>query len=234
MTVLEQIGDDIWIANGDIVNFYGFPYSTRCVVVQLANGTLWVWSPIALTDSLGTEIDALGRPAHLVSPNKLHHLYLQDWKTAYPDALLWGPLSTIKKRGDLIFETVLEDTCPTEWQGAFEQTWFRGSKFLDEIIFFHAASRTVIIADMSENFGEKFLQEHWSSWKRGIARLWGIVDGKGYAPLELRLTSFARPAMVRSRDKILGWNPRQVVMAHGEWQNHDGRNYLLKAFEWIG
>ena len=76
---LENIGTEIWLADGDIVDFYGFPYSTRMVVVRLASGMLWVWSPIALSENLRKQVDALGRVAHLVSPNKIHHLYLADW-----------------------------------------------------------------------------------------------------------------------------------------------------------
>ena len=82
------------------------------MVVRLADGGLWVWSPIALDDALKAEIDAIGRPAHFVSPNKIHHLFLQDWAAAYPDAQLWGPQSTIKKRSDLTFQPALDDTPP--------------------------------------------------------------------------------------------------------------------------
>lgn len=234
MTTLTKIGTDIWLAEGELVDFHSFPYPTRCVVVRLPDGTLWVWSPIALTHGLKAEIDTLGPPAHLVSPNKIHHLYLQDWSAAYPDALLWGPLSTIRKRSDLTFQHPLENTCPAAWQGALDQIWFRGSKLLDEIIFFHKTSKTVIIADMSENFSEDFLREHWAPWKRRIARMWGVVEGKGQAPLELRLTAFPRSPLRKARDTMLGWNPTRVVMAHGEWQPNDGRRYLEKAFAWVG
>ena len=78
MSRLEPVADEIWLVDGDIVDFYGFPYPTRCAVVRLGNGDLWIWSPVALSDALKREIEALGRPRHLVSPNKIHHLYLQD------------------------------------------------------------------------------------------------------------------------------------------------------------
>ncbi|MCR8724171.1 DUF4336 domain-containing protein [Frigidibacter sp. ROC022] len=234
MSLLTPVAADIWIIEGGIVNFYGFPYPTRSVLVRLPDGALWVWSPVALSPALRAEVETLGTPAHLVSPNRIHHLYLQDWKTAFPGARLWGPLSTIRKRCDLSFEPPLEETSPAAWQGAFDQVWFRGSRLLDEIVFLHRASRTVIIADMSENFSDRFLRAHWSGWKRVVARLWGIVEGKGYAPLELRLTSFARASLRASRDRMLAWDPRRVIMAHGEWQRQDGRRYLERAFAWIG
>lgn len=63
---LERVDDRLWLAEGEIVSFYGFPYPTRSVVVRLADGGLWVWSPIRLTDGLRAEIDGLGHVAHLV------------------------------------------------------------------------------------------------------------------------------------------------------------------------
>ena len=74
-----MVDDGLWLAEGEIVSFYGFPYSTRSVVVRLAEGHVWVWSPIRLTDGLRREVDRLGQVAHLVSPNKLHHLYLAQF-----------------------------------------------------------------------------------------------------------------------------------------------------------
>ncbi len=41
-TVLENIGSDIWLAEGEIVSFHGFPYPTRSVVVRLPGEDLWI------------------------------------------------------------------------------------------------------------------------------------------------------------------------------------------------
>ena len=62
---------------------------------------LWVWSPIHLDPQLRDEVEALGKPAHLVSPNKIHHLFLGEWKAAYPGAKLWGLPAVARKRRDL-------------------------------------------------------------------------------------------------------------------------------------
>ena len=156
--VLEAIADSIWLVEGELINFYGFPYPTRSVIIRLRNGNLWVWSPVRLTPALREEISSLGRVAHLVSPNKIHHLYLQEWQDAFPDVLLWGPQSTIDKRKDLDFQPPLTDESPPAWRDEIDQFRFQGSVFMDEIVFFHRASRTAIIADLSENFSSEFLQ----------------------------------------------------------------------------
>ena len=230
---LEAIDDTIWLAEGSIVSFYGFPYPTRSVIVRLENQDLWVWSPIALTSELRGEVEALGAVAHLVSPNKLHHLYLQQWKAAFPAACLWGPRSTIEKRRDLAFQSPLNDEPPPEWAQVIDQAWFRGSPFLDEIEFFHKPSATAIIADMSQNFSSAFLCDHWPWWTRILARLAGMTEGKGNGPLELRLTTIHRRSARATVEKMLAWDPRRIVMAHGVWQRESGSDYLKRAFRWL-
>ena len=231
---MEKLAENIWIAEGDIVDFHGFPYPTRCVIVRLADDELWCWSPIALTPKLKSAIDRLGQPKHLVSPNKIHHLYLQDWKDAWPDAKLWGPASTISKRSDLTFEAPLEDEPPAAWQGAIDQIWFNGSPVMDEIVFFHRPSQTAILADLSENFSESFIRQYWKGWKRWIAKPWGITEGKGHAPLEWRLSFIRRRATRAARDRLFAWKPRRVIMAHGEIQFENGLAFLKRAFAWLG
>jgi hypothetical protein len=231
--MLEAIGDSIWLAEGEVVDFYGFPYPTRSIVVRLRDGDLWVWSPIMLGGALQEEIDALGPVTHLVSPNKIHHLYLGEWQSAYPDARLWGPASTIRKRPDLVFREPLGALAPPEWRDEIAQFWFHGSFLLDEVLFFHRPSQTAIIADLSENFDAEFLNRHWSSWQRSIASIWKITVGHGYAPLELRLSWLNRKPAREALADLLAENPRQVVMAHGEWQRENGKAYLQQAFAWL-
>jgi len=234
MTAFVPIAENLWVLDGDNVDFHGFAYPTRSVIVRLPSGGLWIWSPIKLDDKVRNEIQSIGRPAHLVSPNKLHHLFLGEWHAAFPDAALWGPASTTRKRGDLPFQVPLVDEPPAAWAGQIDQCWVRGSFVMDEIVFFHLPSRTAILADLSENFSTKWLLEHWTPWQRALARLSSIVEGKGYAPLDWRLTFIHRQKLREAKTKILSWNPGKVVMAHGEWQAENGREFLARAFEWIG
>ena len=232
--MLVPVANDIWLAEGPMVSFYGFPYPTRAVLVRLGSGGLWVWSPVRLDEGLQQAVDGLGPVEHLVSPNKLHHLYLAEWQEAYPQARLWAPRSTIRKRGDLRFEAPLEDRPPVAWQPDIDQAWFRGSPFLDEIVFCHLPSRTAIVGDLIEAFSDAFLERHWSWWQRPLARLDGITIHRPRAPLELRL-SFRDKAPARAAlQKVLSWEPERVVMAHGEWARAHGRDFLVRSFDWLG
>lgn len=231
--MLEQVHEALWIAEGEIVSFFGIAYPTRCVIARLENGDLWVWSPTKLTPGLRAEVDGLGPVRHLVSPNKLHHLYLQEWKSAYPDAALWGPQSVIKKRRDLPFREALEDSPPPEWLPDIDQAWFRGSFAMDEIVFLHRPSATVIVADLIQTFSDHFLREHWGVW-RFLARLDGLTQDQACAPREWRMSFINRAPARRARDKVLSWNCHRVIVAHGVWTRANGNAFLAKSFRWLG
>jgi hypothetical protein len=231
--MLEHMHDALWIAEGEPVGFYGIPYPTRSVIARLESGDLWVWSPIKLTAALRSEVDRLGPVRHLVSPNKLHHLYLQEWKAAYPEASLWGPQSTIRKRPDLSFRGVLQDNPPPEWLPDIDQAWFRGSFAMDEIVFFHRPSASVIVADLIQAFSDRFLRQHWGAW-RFLARLDGLTQDQASAPFEWRLSFINRAPARRAREKMLRWNCERVIIAHGEWARTGGHGFLAKSFRWLG
>lgn len=231
--MLEPVHDALWVAEGGIVSFFGIPYPTRSVIARLENGDLWVWSPVKLTAGLRNEVDRLGPVRHLVSPNKLHHLYLKEWKTAYPEAQLWGPQSTIKKCSDLSFREALKDNPPLEWIPDIDQAWFRGSFAMDEIVFLHRPSGTAIVADLIQTFSDRFLREHWGLW-RFLARLDGLTEAQACAPLEWRLSFINRKPARQARDKLLSWNCQRVIVAHGEWSRANGNAFLAKSFRWLG
>ena len=45
--MLEQVYDALWVSEGEIDSFFGLPYPTRSVIARLANGDLWVDTPIS-------------------------------------------------------------------------------------------------------------------------------------------------------------------------------------------
>jgi len=230
---LEQVHEALWLVEGEIVDFYGFPYPTRSVVVRLEDGDLWIWSPVDLSPGLRDELNRVGPVRHLVSPNKLHHLHLSEWRVAYPAAQLWGPASTIRRRRGLRFRGSLEDVAPREWRSEIDQAWFRGSFAMDEIVFFHRASGTAIVADLIQAFSDPFLCAHWTGWRRRAAEIDGITATRPGAPLEWRLSFLDRAPARSARAKVLGWPVERAVIAHGEWRRSDGHAFLMRALDWI-
>jgi hypothetical protein len=231
--MLEPLALNLWFADGGTVSFNGFDYPTRMVVVRLADGGLWLWSPIEKSAALDDEVRALGPVRHIVSPNKLHYLFLGQWQAAFPDAKLWGTAATIAKCPDLHFAGALTDDPPAEWKGQIDQFYFTNSPFVAELMFFHRASRTAVIADLSQTFSEAFLKQHWPWWMRPIARLSKMVEGRGYPPIDYRI-SFRRRATARPKMRaLIDEHPEHVVVAHGEIVRTGGEAFLRRAFSWL-
>lgn len=231
--MFEPLGSDLWVADGGIVSFHGFDYPTRMVIVRLADGGLWLWSPINKNSEIESFVRALGPVRHIVSPDKLHYLFLGEWQAAFPIAKLWGTASTIAKCPELIFSGTLADNPPADWAGQIDQAYFTNSPFLDELIFFHRSSRTVVIADLSQTFSEAFLKLHWPWWMRFIARLSKMVEGWGYPPIDYRI-SFRHHASARLKiQALIDKHPERVVVAHGEIVRENGEVFLRRAFGWL-
>lgn len=231
--MLEPLGSNLWFADGGIVSFKGFDYPTRMAVIRLADGGLWLWSPVKKTAVIEHEVRALGPVQHIVSPNKLHYLFLSEWHAVFPNAELWGTAATISKCSDLRFREPLADDPPAEWRGQIDQFYFTNSPFMDELIFFHRASRTAIIADLSQSFSETFLKNHWPWWMRPVVRFSKMVEGWGYPPIDYRI-SFRQRTSARPKIRaLIDGHPEHIVVAHGEVVRTGGEAFLRRAFSWL-
>ncbi len=230
MTLLTEFGRDIWVGEGPVVPFLSFPYPTRMVLMRLADGGLFVWSPIALTAELKTAVDEIGPVRVLVSPNLLHHLSLGQWKAAYPQARLYASPGLRKKRKDLAFDADLADAPDPVWAAQIDQVMVKGSPWLTEVVFFHRASGTAIFADLIENFSPDWFK----GWRGVLARLDGIVQPHPGPPRELRWSFLFKRRQARAGlERILAWPIERVVMAHGDVVTADGAGFVRKAFAWL-
>jgi Domain of unknown function (DUF4336) len=227
--MLEQFAPSLYIADGPPVSFFGFPYPTRMAVARLADGDLWVWSPIALTPALADAVNGLGPVRYIVSPNKLHHLFLQEWAEHWPAARLYAPPGLARKKAALHFDAELGDEPGPPWAADIDQVVFRGSFAMAEVAFFHRSSRTAIMGDLIQRFPDASL----SGWKGMVMRLGGLTGERGGTPRDWR-ASFLRHSPARAAlQKVLEWNPERLVIAHGLCAQAGARHIIATALNWI-
>ena len=234
----KPVGEDLWVVDGPIVrmSYFGasMPFPTRMVIVRLGGGEVFLWSPIEPDERLRSWIEALGPIKHLVSPNKLHYAHIGAWKRAYPEAVAWaspGVRERAEAQGiEVAFDAELGDEPDPAWREDLDQLIFRGSRLMEEVVFFHCKTRTVILADLIENFEP----EKVGGAYRWLVRLAGAADPDGKAPLDLKLTFLGRNDQARaSLGRVLAWEPEKVIVAHGRWYDRDGTKELRRAFRWL-
>jgi hypothetical protein len=227
--MLEEIGPSLYVADGPTVSFYGFPYPTRMAVVRLSDGSAWVWSPVALTDELFDSVNAVGPVRHIVSPNKIHHLFLAEWGERWPEARVYAPPGLAKRRPDLRFDAELGDEPEPAWEADIDQVIFRGSLAMEEVVFFHRASRTAIICDLIQRHPEATM----TGWKGMLMRLDSLVGERGSTPREWRASFLRRSKARAAREKVLSWKSERLLIAHGECAQTGASKIIEQALSWI-
>jgi hypothetical protein len=227
------VAPDVWIVDGPEVRFYRMAFPTRMVVVRLTNGDLWLHSPVGHTQWLARDLEVQGPIRHLVAPNWIHYAGIPGWQAAYPGALTWaapGVRERAAKMGVKIrWDRDLGETAPGDWAGQIEQIVVPGSRMHREVVFFHRASRTLILTDLIENFEPGRV----GFWQRPLLRLAGVLDPDGRAPVDMRM-SFrrGRNSLSAAVERMIGWAPERVILAHGRWYDRDGVGELRRAFRW--
>ena len=227
--MLVEFGPSIYIADGPTVSFYGFPYPTRMAVVRLADGSVWVWSPVALTDELFDAVKAIGPVRHIVSPNKIHHIFLAEWAKRWPEARLYAPPGLAKRKPHLHFDAELDDVPNPAWATDIDQVIFRGSFAMEEVAFFHIASRTAIVCDLIQRHPEAKME----GWKGMLMRADSLVGVHGSTPREWRASFIRRKKARAAREKVLSWNPERLLIAHGECAQTEAKTIIDEALSWI-
>ena len=210
-----------------------YPYPHRAVVIRLIDHSLFVLSPIRLTPALRADMDKLGVVKYLLSPNHLHHLHMGAWSQAYPDARLYASPRLAPKRRDLTFyKTLSTDTPETEWAGQIDQCLFgSGNGWVDEMVFFHRASGTVIFTDLIMDFDPATFSP--------VARVttqWNRMYR--HTPRGVQLVHlFDRPSLWNARRTVRGWEPECAIVAHSPWLCVEGKqqvaDLLDSAFDWL-
>ena len=237
LNTLKPVAPRIWIVDGPVVDMTGplglrASFPTRMTVVELSNGALWCHSPTAPDKALFAALDAIGPVRHLVSPNKLHYWHIAAWKQHYPQAVAWASPGVRERAArrhlDVAFDADLGDMPDPSCAYDIDQLRFGGSPAMEEFVFFHGASRTLILADLIENFEAAKLPRVL----RWMGKLGGVLDPDGKMPLDWRIT-FHKAEGRLSLIRMLAWRPLRVILAHGRCYMHDAEAELRRAFRWL-
>lgn len=221
INVYKPLAENIGIVDGPFEYFtvagirMPIPFTTRMTVVRLANGDLFLHSPIAFDEALAAELRTLGTVRHLVSPNQWHYAHIGEWQTAFPDAVTWASPG-VRRRArarhvDVRFDRDLEPFPPDEWRADIAQTLVPGGIF-KEFVFFHIASATLILTDTIMNLELDKVDEPW----RTAAKLSGMTYPHGQIFFGMRLPLLLQPAKAEAAfQKIRSWCPQRILLSHG-------------------
>lgn len=223
---LEALAPNLWVAARPLPLIVG-DIGTRMTVIRLADGGLFLHSPVRLDAETRAALDDVGPVRWIIGPNKVHHFFIGDYLSAYSDARAYGAPGLAAKRKDLRFEGVLGDEPPPAWRDEIDQHLFRGAPTIAEIVFFHRASRTLLLTDLAFNVpaghagGGRFF--HW------LVGATGRFGPHRFVRAMMRDHAAARGSVTR----ILEWDFDRIIVPHGHVLERGGRQHFAAAFAFL-
>jgi hypothetical protein len=226
MPQLQPVATNLWVINFPL-RVGGLHLGTRTTVVRLASGGLWLHSPGPLQPELVTAVIALGPVQALVAPNALHYLSLAQNVHAFPHATVYvSPALPAKLKLPFSHE-VLSDDPPTLWRDEISQHLVGGIPKLQEVVFLHRASRTLVLTDLA------FHIRHSDSWfTRLFMRLNGAYGHFGPSRI-FRSMVKDRAAFRASLNRMQEWDFNRVIVSHGEMLEHGGKQAMHTQYAWV-
>ena len=226
-TGLRALGKDLWTIDQPL-RVGGLDLGVRTCLVRLGDGGVLVHAPGPLTAGLRREIEALGPVRALIAPNLLHHMFLEESAEAFPQARVYGAPGLREKLASARIDEVLGEQAPPLWAAELDQRLVRGAPAMNEVVFLHRASRTLVCLDLCFN-----VRRSTSLFTRVFMRANGAWGRFGPSRL-FRYTMLSdRRAMRESVDRILAWDFERVTVAHGDVLESGGREALRASFAWL-
>ena len=192
-------------------------------VIQLNDGSLWVHSPIPVSAKLKAQMNELGPVRSVVAPNLAHHLFVNDFAATFPHALLYGAPGLTEKRPDIAGMQTL-NLAVNPWAPELECLLFEGMPQINETVWFHAHSASLILTDICQD---------WQGAMAWQARVWATVSGvRGQfdVPLLVRWLTQDKKAARASAEAVLRWPIARVLVSHHAVIEQDAKQMLSHAF----
>ena len=223
----------IWTVDGPEVAYrlsgMTIPCPTRMTVIRLADGSVWVHSPIACEPDLLAAIQAIGPVAAVIAPNTLHDLFFAAWAKACPDAALFASAGLSDAIADRP-ATVLGDQPAAAWRDEIDVHVIDLGTFV-EAVFHHRASGTLIVTDLMQNFEARRVR---NPIVRLILMAGGATGPNGRPSIEIRFAARRhRAALRRGVEQMLAWQPRSVILSHGLCYRENAMQEIERAFAWL-
>src|SRR5688572_9734921 len=222
---MKPLAPDLWIRKYPL-SILGTEHGRTVTVIRVSSGKLILHSmaPFSVEDLAA--VQGLGEPTWLVEAMLLHDTYAAEGPKHFPGLPFLGPpgFSEIVK-----FPVDPLLPVPAEWDGEVRVIRLQGAPKLEEHLFLHVPSRTLIVADLIFNFPEdetgwdRFFHRHIAGFRRypGTSRIfrWFVSD---------------KEAFRKSLEEVLEWDFDRIIPGHGEVIESGGKELLRRAMRDAG
>jgi len=205
-------------------------FERRMTVAKLADGGLWLHSPVDPLPEFFDAVSSLGPVRHIVAPNRLHDRYVNAWLERFPEAEFWSSPGFIQTNPAMRVRPIeLTDDARPPWGDELLHCVLAGSPILSEVWFCHRASRTLIVTDAIQNHDTR--RDGWYSGL--LKKLSGVAAPHGGSPRDWRLIVRDRAALRESVDRMLAWDFDRLIVCHGVCVETGARTFVERGMSWL-
>ncbi|KXT09872.1 hypothetical protein AC579_6742 [Pseudocercospora musae] len=248
--IIRRLTPDVLTCSTPFLRMGRIKIGGRGTIVRMKTGSLAVFSPVALTETVQKETNDLGTVRYLVALDQEHHIFLESWHKAYPEAKILAPetLPSLRDKQKYfqlpsthlhLFRKSSPPAVDEEFDSEFhtEYVWSHANK---ELVFHHKPSKTLIEADLIFNLPatEQFSKTGTAANTGLLTKLLiGLQNTQGTAIWQKRLLWYAlsatdRGAFNESMKRISQWDFERIVPCHGDVIERDGKGVFEKVMEW--
>jgi hypothetical protein len=225
--MLTEIAPELWTAE-DMVGLPGWvKLPVRMTLARLPRGGLVVHSPLALTEDRLRAVARIDKVEYVLAPNCLHHRFAGEWLRRFAGAKLYGAPGLRKKRKDLRFAGVLGQGGEAPWSAVLDQVLIEGAPGLNETVFLHRPSRTLLVSDLLFN-----VRDPANFMTKMVLNMMGTRGRLAMSRAWRRYTK-DREKLRASLEKVLAWDFNRILPGHGAvFESAQAPKHAKAALSW--
>ncbi|KAJ7731128.1 hypothetical protein DFH07DRAFT_968873 [Mycena maculata] len=232
-TVIREVATNVWTFSRPFERFGIIPFGGRSTAIKLSNGGVWVLASTTLDAETKTKIDELGPVQYIIGADAVHHLFLGEFKKAYPAAKLIAPAAAVENADKTLAFNGVWGRDPPDTKYGFEEDikacYFSGYKNKD-VAFFHPASATMIQADLLMNL--PCTEQYSKTTSSGAVPLVGDLGPSSWMHGQLsKSMGEDKAAMKRDVKTVADWDFSRIIPCHGDVIETGGKQAWLDAYK---
>ena len=224
---MREIANGFWEINMPEHRVLGMAVGRRMTIARLADNSLLLHSPIKPTADLVAAVNRLGPVSCIIGANTFHDAFLVDAQQTWPASRLHGAPGLAEANGKLRVHEVLGASPSPLWSNVLDQHLIQGMPKVNEVVFLHRQSRTLIIADLAFH-----LVDTPGTLGRLLVKAYGMHNRFGPSPLFKSMIR-DRAALRASLEQVLSWDFDRVLVGHGAPLETGGKTALRQAYGFL-
>jgi len=209
-STLDEFAPGLWTVSAPF-KVAGSEFGTRMTVIRVGSNELILIAPCPIDDALEARIRDLGSVSAVIAPNCFHYYYFLDALKRFPDAVPFLAEGVAEKIGGAPPNArPLTGEPDPLWKADLEQLAIPGAPKVNEVVFYHRPSRTLVLTDFCFNFNPP--PKGWTGLFLRVAGAYGRLAVSRLMRSLLKDRSGLRDSV----DRMLAWDFNRIIVTHGQ------------------